>query len=280
MCSTLVRLVAAVGLAGMAGLVQAAAPVPVGGKAGEARANARKALDEIGDFKYESRSLAEMVEDLKARTKLPITVDPVVYQFGFDPSLHQVNVNLKSVKLRDGLNAALAPQNLRFGFVREGILISTEEGLTSRQLRQRVSVDCHGTGFAAAAKALADDTGANVVLDPRLKDRANAAVDLKLDDVPLETAIRLLAEVADLRAVRMSNVLFVTSPERAEKLRPDADGPVPASPFSPFLPVPPPGGIGFGGGFGGVVVPDMAVEAPAVPPAPAAPPPPPAPPKQ
>jgi hypothetical protein len=274
MCSTLVRLVAVVGLAGVAGLVQAA-PVPGGGKAGEARANARKALDEIGDFKYESRSLAEMVEDLKARTKLPITVDPIVYQFGFDPSLHQVNVNLKSVKLRDGLNAALAPQNLRFGFVREGILISTEEGLTSRQLRQRVSVDCHGTGFAAAAKALADDTGANVVLDPRLKDRANAAVDLKLDDVPLETAIRLLAEVADLRAVRMSNVLFVTSPERAEKLRPDADGPVPASPFSPFLPVPPPGGIGFGGGFGGVAVPDMAVEAPAVPPAPPAPPAPP-----
>src|SRR5438309_2064829 len=73
----------------------------------------------------------------------------------------------------------------------------------------------------------------NVVVDPRLKDKADAKVTLKLDDVPLETAVRLLAEVAELRAVRMNNVLFVTTPERAEKLRPDADGPVPASPVNP-----------------------------------------------
>ena len=47
-----------------------------------------------------------------------------------------------------------------------------------------------------------------------IEGKANAAVTLKLEDVPLETAVRLLSEVADLRAVRMSNVLFVTTPER------------------------------------------------------------------
>jgi len=114
-------------------------------------------------------------------------------------------------------------------------------------------------------KQLAADTGANLVLDPRLKDRASAPVTLKLEDVPLETTVRLLAEVADLRAVRMSNVLFVTTPERAEKLRPDADGPVPATGATPFFndhhPRPAPFGV-----FGGIVPvapPLQAVPAPA-----------------
>ena len=118
---------------------------------------------------------------------------------------------------------------------------------SDHQLRQRVSVDCDGTAFAAAAKQLAADTGANVVVDPRLGDKANKAVTLKLDDVPLETAVRLLAEVADLRAVRMSNVLFVTTPEKAKALRKDGDAPTSPSPLNPFFPgggVPVPGVIG------------------------------------
>ena len=92
----------------------------------------------------------------------------------------------KQVKFRDGLKAVLAPYNLRFGLVKEGLFISTEDGLIARQLRQRVTVDCDGTPFATAAKQLAADTGANLVLDPRLKEKANAAVTLKLEDVPLE----------------------------------------------------------------------------------------------
>ena len=45
---------------------------------------------------------------------------------------------------------------------------------------------------------------------PALGEKGKKAVTLKLEDVPLETAVRLLAEVADL-PVRSSNVLFVTS---------------------------------------------------------------------
>ena len=57
----------------------------------------------------------------------------------------------------------------------------------------------------------------------RLKEKAKKGVTLKLDDVPLETAVRLLAEVADLGTVRMNNVLFVTTPERVKELRQDAE---------------------------------------------------------
>jgi hypothetical protein len=55
-------------------------------------------------------------------------------------------------------------------------------------------------------------------------------VTLQLEDVPLETAVRLLADLAGLKPVRLDNVLFVTTEERADKLRPDATpSPAPAS---------------------------------------------------
>jgi hypothetical protein len=250
---------AAAALAVAAPQFATAAPAPAApAKAASPMDSARKALDEVGDMKYENKSLNEVVEDLKAKAKVPVTLDPIIFQFGLNPNMQAVNVTAKNVKLRDGLRQALAPFNLKCGVTKDGIFISTEEGLTNKQLRQRVSVDCDGTPFAATIKQLAADTGANVVLDPRLKDKANAAVTLKLDDVPLETAVRLLSEVADLGAIRMNNVLFVTTAERAEKLRPAADGPTqpgnnpvfpfPGGPDGPF-PVP------IGPGVPGVILP-------------------------
>ena len=212
-------------------------------------AAARKALDEVGDMNYQSRSLTDVINDVKQKAKVPVVLDSQVFQFGLDPNQPVVTVNLKQVKLRDGLKAALASYNLKFGLTAEGIYISTEDGVITRQLRQRVTVDCDGTTFATAAKQLALDTGANVVVDPRLGKLADKPITLKLDDVPLETAIRLLAEVADLRAVRSSNVLFVTSHDKVKERGLTDDGPTNPSPLSPFFPAgggfnPPPGAIG------------------------------------
>lgn len=257
----LIRSMCAAAALAAAPAVVSAAPAPATPAKASPMDGARKALDEVGDLSYQNKSLNEVVEDVKAKAKVPVTLDPMIFQFGLDPNMQAVNVTAKNVKLRDGLRQALAPFNLKCGITKDGIFISTEEGLTSKQLRQRVSVDCDGTPFAATIKQLATDTGANVVLDPRLKDKANAAVTLKLDDVPLETAVRLLAEVADLGAVRMNNVLFVTTSERAGKLRPAADGPTQPgnNPVFPFpggidrgVPFPVPGGIG---GAPGVILP-------------------------
>lgn len=265
---TLRRLFAVAVLAATPAFVQAAAPAPgAPAKADSPLAAARKALDEVGDMNYQARSLNDVITDLKEKSKIAVILDNSVYQFGLDPTQQNVNVNLKQVKLRDGLKAALAPYNLRFGLTQEGLFISTEDGVITRQLRQRVSVDCDGTEFGTAVKQLATDTGVNVVIDPRLGDKAKKSVTLKLEDVPLETAVRLLAEVTDLRAVRSSNVLFVTSMEKAKDFR--DDGPTTPAPANPFFPggPPVPGVIGgFGGGIGGVV-PLPAVEAvPANPP--------------
>ncbi len=263
-------------------LARGAAPTPAApAKTTSPMDAARKALDEVGDMNYQGKSLNEVIGDLKDRAKISVTIDPAVYQFGLDPNQPTVTVTLKEVKLKDGLQQALAPFNLKCGLTRDGLYISTEEGLITKQFRQRVNVNCDGIAFGAAVKQLSADCGANIVIDPRLKDKANAAVTLKLDDVPLETAIRLMAEVADLGAVRMSNVLFVTTTERADKLRPNADGPTQPAPGNPVFPFPAGGGpvplpaVGGAAGAPGVLLPANPVVAPDLPVAP-----PPAPEKQ
>jgi hypothetical protein len=49
-------------------------------------------------------------------------------------------------------------------------------------------------------------------------------VTLKLQDVPLEVAVRLMANQAGLRPVRTGNVLYVTTKANAAELRSDGEG--------------------------------------------------------
>jgi hypothetical protein len=246
----------------------AAAPVPAApAKADNPIAAVRKALDEVGDMNYQARSLQDVIADLKEKSKVPIILDSSLANFGLDITQPTVSVNLKQVKLEKALEKVLEPYNLKFGIIGEGLYISTEEGVTIKQLRQRVSIDCDGTELATALKQLAADTGANIVVAPNIGDRAKKAVSLKLDKVPVETAVRLLAEVADLRCVRMENVLWVTTPEKAKVLREDGSGPTSASPVNPVFPFGPNGNV-VPGGFGGGVqvlpaVPAVDVPAPA-----------------
>ncbi len=78
--------------------------------------------------------------------------------------------------------------------------------------------------FADALKQIAHDTGTSILLDPRAAKDAHVKVTMALDDVPLDTAVRLLSEPTGLRPVRVGNVLFVTSKANATAMRNDAAG--------------------------------------------------------
>ena len=86
-------------------------------------------------------------------------------------------------------------------------------------MRQHVSVNLTSATLSAALKDLARTHALNLVIDPRLSSEADAKVNLQLDDATLETAIRLLAEIGNLKSVRVGNVFFITDANRAEKLR-------------------------------------------------------------
>ena len=121
------------------------------------------------------------------------------------------------------------------------------------------------TGFGVLAKRfsqLSRETGVNLVIDPRHAGKVKETVTLKLDEVPLEIAVRLISEIAGLRSVRQANVIFVTSKEVAAELRKE-EGVGPESPVHPLIE-----SIRFMGGGGNAAPP---VAAPVVQPAAPAP---------
>ena len=252
--------------------VAAPVPAPTAKVEGDtAVSKARLALGKPVTAKADGKTLTEAVEMFKELAKVDITLDTnAIQMMGMDPNQPVVKFEFKDAKLKDGLKAAFGPLNLRYGVTGTGIVISTDEGIITRQLRHRVSVEADGKTLATVLKELTDESGANVVVDPRAKKLVDEKITLTLDDVPVETAVRLAAEVAGASVVRMSNVLFVTTEARAEKLRPDADRPVqPGNPGFPGLdgPVGPGGFFPGGGGIGGpgVIPPPAAPGVQAVP---------------
>jgi hypothetical protein len=86
-----------------------------------------------------------------------------------------------------------------------------------------------------ALKQLAEDTDANILLDEsRADQKARTPVTARLADVPLDTAVRLLADMAGLKMIEMDGVYYVTTKENAETLRKEQEKPRPAKATEPM----------------------------------------------
>jgi hypothetical protein len=58
----------------------------------------------------------------------------------------------------------------------------------------------------------------NVVLDVRAADKAKVPVTVRFVNTPLDTAVRLLADMAELKPYAVDNLYFVTTRENADRL--------------------------------------------------------------
>jgi hypothetical protein len=205
----------------IAALFASAAPVPGTARNEGAAEKNRKALDRIVSVEFSDQVLSAVLNQLSEQTKLKFVLDrqAVAGMAGNDPEM-PISVKLQEVKLRSALRTILAQYNLSYVVIDETVLVTTEEVAFVKQLRQRVRVACDETPLNTAIKQMVVETGANIVLDPRLpKEVKETALSLQLDEVPLDTAVRFMAEMAELKTVRVSNVLFVTTPEKAEKMK-------------------------------------------------------------
>jgi hypothetical protein len=71
----------------------------------------------------------------------------------------------------------------------------------------------------SALEKLARTHDVNIVLDGRAGEAARMPVSAELVNVPLDTAVRLLADMAGLKAVQIDNVVYVTTPANAAVLQ-------------------------------------------------------------
>jgi hypothetical protein len=73
--------------------------------------------------------------------------------------------------------------------------------------------------IAQVLQFLADSYDYNLVTDPQGHKQLQTKITAQLHNVPIDTAVRLLANMANLRVVKLDNVLYMTTPEKAEALR-------------------------------------------------------------
>jgi hypothetical protein len=73
--------------------------------------------------------------------------------------------------------------------------------------------------LAKALRQLADASGYNLVVDVRVADKAKTVVSARLANVPVDTAVRVLADMADLGVVRLDNLFYVTDRDNAARIR-------------------------------------------------------------
>jgi type II secretory pathway component GspD/PulD (secretin) len=220
----------AVVLAWSFGAAPAAAAEPDKDKATSPAEKLRQTLDATVTLKIEKQPLAAALDMLKEKGGVNLVVDSLAIQqqlgWAPDQAPSPVNVDLKGVKLKSALRTVLEPYGLAYAAVGDTLIVTTEEAAADRPLQQRVSFRLDKVDLAQALKQLRRETGANVTLDSRVEKEAKTTVSLDLEDVPLETAVRLLAEMAGLKPVRVGGALFVTKKETATEIRGEGDGDV------------------------------------------------------
>jgi type II secretory pathway component GspD/PulD (secretin) len=210
-------------------------------KPSSAVAKVRKALDESMSLELTDQPLSAALNKIREHTKINFVVDRLtLQQNGIDPEQTHVSVKLKDVKARSCLRAVLSPYNLGYAIIGDTVLISTDEMVMHRQVQQRVNIDLERVSLPDALKQVARDTATSIILDPRVAkkdDVTGMQVTLQLDDVPLETAVRLMAAGAGLKPVQVGNVLFVTSKANAKEILTEeaANALVPSPPDYPLI---------------------------------------------
>jgi hypothetical protein len=240
----------------------------------------RQGLDKTITIDYTGQTLAEALNHFREKTGLPINIDSVAFMNqmpmppGGDPMGGQVTIKGTNEKASQILRRTLSAHRLSYVFIDDAILVTSEDTAVMRQMRQRVSVDLDEVPLKKAARDLAKNHGINLVIDPKVMKQAEAPVSLQLDNTGIETTMRLLAELASLKAVRMGNVVFITNEEKAKRIQDEEkhqfDNPL--NPNMPGIAYPP--AIGLVGGFGGIAMPAQAIQKVAPPVVDVAPPPP------
>ena len=225
-----------------------AAPAAVDGKATVSPAERiQTALQQPLSIEITDQPLTLALNQLRDQTKLNFVLDQqTLMQMNMDPDQLKVQVKLKDTKLKTGLRTILGSFNLNYAIIGDTIFISTDDVTMYRQMQQRVSIDLEKVEFAKALRKLSRETATNLVIDNRVAKEANEVVSLQAEDVPLETAVRLMCEMGGLKPVRVGNVLFVTTKANAQEMRSDTD-------LVPNRP-PVPGADGNGGNVGGFIV--------------------------
>ncbi len=174
----------------------------------------RNLLNNTTALDISAPNFTEAVKLLRDRTGVQFVLEPTV-------SVNApVVIKSTGVSLRTALNGVLTRYRLGYVVVGETVLITDEQEAAGLRLRQLVQVEANGQPLRDVLRQLSNDTGVNVVLDPRLRSSkaGDEKITLNVQEVAVHNAARLLAEFANLKAVTVGTVLVITTPENAARM--------------------------------------------------------------
>jgi hypothetical protein len=89
----------------------------------------------------------------------------------------------------------------------------------NRHLAPTITAEFSQSPLADALQQLADSSGISIIVDGRAAEKTKTRVTATLSNVPIDTAVLILADMAELRPVALNNLLYVTTKENAEDLK-------------------------------------------------------------
>ena len=151
----------------------------------------RKLLDQSVSAEFAEQPLHAVLTTLGEQTKIKFVLDRMTMaQVGLSEGDLPVTAKLQDVKPANGLKTILGQYGLSFVVLDDAVLVTTEEVALYRQMRQRVDVGRAGSrlpdGVAAARRSSACNPWSRSRAPKELK---AAALNLQLEDVPLENAV-------------------------------------------------------------------------------------------
>src|SRR5262249_42274041 len=141
------------------------------------------------------------------------------------PIPRSVGLSLDTV-LRKILSRINAPIGKEATYIvrRDHIEITTRDKARSEAFRDHsravplVNFVADKRPLLEALGELAASSGVNLVINARVEEKAKTAVSATLLNVPADTAIRVLADMADLQPAFLDNVIYVTTKENAKRM--------------------------------------------------------------
>ena len=177
----------------------------------------------------DNTTLREALEFLADHYKIQIFVNATHFQQeGNGGALEDMTVKLpkmRNVRLGTILRVLLAQLHASYLIRPDYLEIVPFEGAYPGAWKQRrdlaptVEAEFSGRPLEEALRELAEKSGINIVLDGRAGGKAKTNITAALNNVPIDTAVLIVADMADMRSLAVDNVLYVTSKENAEHLQ-------------------------------------------------------------
>lgn len=240
--------------------------------ASERSDKAHAALRQIVSLEFDNLTLDQCAERLQALTKLDVIVHESLRPLlevrdkkllaeeslrlppmeNVPPAERQpagFSCRLRQLPLGTGLRIFLEHYGLGYAIVGESLIIATAEKAREIQHTQPVNLACDRTPLTQVVEELKARHGIPLVLDAQAIKDPRLAVTLQVRDVPLEDAIHLLADQANVEAAPLGAGWYLTTSDKAGAWRARARDRA-RSAMTTLRPALLDGGLGIGAGDG------------------------------